>query len=72
MTEKKKRQRGKSAFSHEVIAGKVGVSRVRITQMLANPDAGQNRARLTAALIEMGLTEKGAEMFIGAKQPDAK
>ena len=59
-----KRQRGKSAFSHEVIAGKVGVSRVRITQMLRNPDAGQNRARLTAALIEMGLSDEAAKRFI--------
>lgn len=65
-----KRQRGKSAFSHEVIAGKVGVSRVRITQMLNNPDAGQNRERLTAALIEMGLTKEGAEIFIGVKQTE--
>ena len=67
-----KRQRGKSAFSHEVIAGKVGVSRVRITQMLRNPDAGKNRQRLTAALKSMGLTEEGVKMFIGVKQSDEK
>lgn len=59
-----KRQRGKSAFSHEVIAGKVGVSRVRITQMLRNPDAGQNRARLTAALKLMGLNDEAIKRFI--------
>lgn len=62
-----KRQRGKSAFSHAVIAEKVGVSRVRITQMLRNPDKGQNRARLMAALIEMGLNEGAAGKFIDGK-----
>ena len=48
------------------------VTAARVRYMLRNPEAGQNRARLTSALIEMGLTPEGAEMFIGVKQHDEK
>lgn len=46
------------------------VTAARVRYMLRNPEAGQNRARLTSALIEMGLTKEGAEMFIGVKQTE--
>lgn len=65
-----KRQRGKSQYSHEAIALKVGVSRRRIGAMLNNPDSGQNRARLTAALIEMGLNETAAKRFIDGQNSE--
>lgn len=44
------------------------ITAARVRAMLANPDSGKNRKRLTAALIEMGMTDAGAEMFIGPKQ----
>lgn len=44
------------------------VTAARVRYMLRNPERGNNRARLTAALLGMGLTNEGAEMFIGAKQ----
>lgn len=71
-------KRKKSPFSLSEIGAKIPgkqrsngkpLSKARVSAMLNNPDAGQNRARLTAALIEMGLTPEGAEMFIGVKQP---
>ena len=75
---KKTRNRRQSLYSHDAIAAKIigrngkPVFRQQVGRMLNNPDAGQNRARLTAALIEMGLTKEGAEMFIGVKQSDEK
>lgn len=44
------------------------ITPARVRAMLQNPDRGKNRERLTAALVEMGLTDAGAEMFIGVKQ----
>jgi hypothetical protein len=44
------------------------ITPARVRAMLANPDKGKNRERLKAALIEMGMTDAGAEMFIGGKQ----
>lgn len=71
--------RKKSPFSLSAIGAKIPgkqrsngkpLSKARVSAMLRNPEAGQNRARLTSALIEMGLTKEGAEMFIGVKQTE--
>ena len=58
-----KNTRGKSALSHTTIAEKIGVSQQRVTAMLKNLDKGQNRERLTAALIACHLTPEGVEKF---------
>ena len=59
----KRRGRKNSALSHTTIAAKLGVSQQRVTAMLRNLDKGQNRERLTAALIACHLTPEGVEKF---------
>ena len=40
------------------------LSKARVSAMLNNPDAGQNRQRLTAALKLMGLNDEAITKFI--------
>lgn len=61
-----KRQRNKSAFSHQKIAEQIRLSQQRVSFMLRNPSQGQNRQRLLTALIEMGLNNEAAERFINS------
>jgi Mn-dependent DtxR family transcriptional regulator len=67
-----KNRRGKSALSHTTIAEKIGVSQQRVTAMLKNLDKGQNRERLTAALIACHLTPEGVERFLDAYKTNQK
>jgi len=67
-----KNRRGKSALSHTTIAEKIGVSQQRVTAMLRNLDKGQNRERLTAALIACHLTPEGVEKFLDAYKTNQK
>ena len=67
-----KNTRGKSALSHTTIAEKIGVSQQRVTAMLKNLDKGQNRERLTAALIACHLTPEGVERFLDAYKTNQK
>jgi len=67
---KKTRNRRQSPYSHDAIAAKIigrngkPVFRQQVSRMLRNPDAGQNRERLTAALKEMGLNDEAITKFI--------
>ena len=67
-----KNRRGKSALSHTAIAAKLGVSQQRVTAMLRNLDKGQNRERLTVALIACHLTPEGVEKFLDAYKTNQK
>ena len=67
-----KNRRGKSALSHTTIAEKIGVSQQRVTAMLKNLDKGQNRERLTAALLACHLTDEGVERFLDAYKTNQK
>mgnify|MGYP003562559254 FL=1 len=67
-----KNTRGKSALSHTTIAEKIGVSQQRVTAMLRKIDQGQNRERLTAALIACHLTPEGVEKFLDAYKTNQK
>lgn len=51
------------------IGEKIGVTAQRVSFMLANPDAGQNRERLTAALKLMGLSDEAITKFIDGSTP---
>ena len=68
----KRRGRKNSALSHTTIAAKLGVSQQRVTAMLRNLDKGQNRERLTAALIACHLTPEGVEIFLDAYKTNQK
>ena len=68
----KRRGRKNSALSHTTIAEKIGVSQQRVTAMLRNLDKGQNRERLTAALIACHLTPEGVEKFLDAYKTNQK
>ena len=68
----KRRGRKNSALSHTTIAAKLGGSQQRVTAMLRNLDKGQNRERLTAALIACHLTPEGVEKFLDAYKTNQK
>lgn len=40
------------------------ISAARVRFMLANPDKGENRSRLIAALVDLGMTDEGAAKFV--------